>query len=29
MAKDYTKPRRIDLKDIEEDKDVELGKDNT
>jgi hypothetical protein len=28
MAKDYTKPRRIDLKDIEEDEDVELGKDD-
>jgi hypothetical protein len=28
MAKDYTKPRHIDLKDIEEDEDVESGKDN-
>jgi hypothetical protein len=28
MAKDYTKPRRIDLKNIEEDEDVESGKDN-
>ena len=28
MSKDYTKLRRIDLKDIKDDKDVELGKDN-
>jgi hypothetical protein len=28
MSKDYTELRRIDLKDIKDDKDVESGKDN-
>ena len=28
MSKDYTKLRRIDLKDIKDGEDVELGKDN-
>jgi hypothetical protein len=28
MSKDCTKLRRIDLKDIKDNKDVELGKDN-
>ena len=28
MSKDYTKSRRIDLKDIKDNKDIELGKDN-
>jgi hypothetical protein len=28
MSKDYTKLRRIDLKDIKDSKDVELGKDD-
>ena len=27
MLKDYTKLRRIDLKDVKEDKDKDLGKD--
>ena len=27
MLKDYTKLRRIDLKEVEEDKDKDLGKD--
>jgi len=27
MLKDYTKLRRIDLKDVKEDEDKELGKD--
>ena len=26
IAKDYTKPRHVDLKDIKEDKDKDLGK---
>ena len=29
MSKDYTKLRHIDLKDIKDSKDIELGKDNT
>ena len=28
MSKDYTKLRRIDLKDIKDGEDVELGKDD-
>ncbi len=28
MLKDYTKLRRIDLKEVEEDKDKDLGKDS-
>jgi hypothetical protein len=28
MSKDYTELRRIDLKDIKDDKDVESGKDD-
>jgi len=27
MSKDYTEPRHIDLKEVEEDKDKDLGKD--
>ncbi len=27
MSKDYTEPRRIDLKEVEEDEDKDLGKD--